>query len=161
MPKVKKPRCAEVIIATIRKLRRTPPGAAAGTASGMAVSRIWPVIREFYSESEFREGVEESLQNGTLLATWQFFDRECGSGFSRKRIGLVTSVPLDFPLKGNIWQRNYLGENLDLFRNRLMIPNSNQFSDLRLYVLADGLPKNIAKLIEKSVQQIIVDMQKN
>ena len=156
-----KPKCSEFIIATARMIRRKPKNFASGPSAtaGIGLHRIFDVVRILYSEQEFRTGLDALFkEQKVILVAFVYTQRDAKTtiGGGRK---LVKAIPKDLLDGYKNWFIDIKGKPAKWGEST----SGTAFRLVRLYVVADGLPRNVAKLCDRGdtlVQKILKSIKK-
>lgn len=133
-----KPPCEKFIIATIRKIRNNPANLKVGSA-GVGISRLWKVVTIIYSEREFCEGLQNLVEDGSILVTARHFQGR------RSWDEVVTRIP---DIMGSVPEKWYLDDGLNYTSKATEDDEGiNLLTYIKVYVRADGLPKMAQKII--------------
>lgn len=158
-----KPDCKDFILATLRKIRLTPSNMKEGTKAGTSLHRLSAIALDVYSEAEFRQGLEDMLQNKTLVATWRIVHVSAKDVWGRVHSELIKSIPANMPLDQGSWRRGMEDETVGRTKHESV--EHDLVLGVKLYVAEDGLPQHVSKLSKKragaSAEQIIAEMQKS
>ena len=158
----KKPSCADFIVAAIRATRLKHKDLKAGTTSGKAVSMVWSLAKRFYSEQLFRQSLDFLFKNGVLIL---IAGVSTDTGYPGCRLEKIPKINKDWLLHDRWWYFDNDGKIVDSesarkggtsFVRTIRCP--------RLYIVADGLPKSVARIVHGSgmskAEQIMASLQK-
>jgi len=169
-----KPKCSDFIVAAIRAIRASGPKMK-GVKPGVAIRRLWSVTSEAYSEKQFREALEELLKSNIVAAAWKLASGTTYEGVggrlesSFRSLGVyrIDSIPEKLPLDGTdpYWYRH----DGEFFKReeREKYEKYEVMDSLRLYVVADGLPKKVPRKNgrktshKKTAKEIIAAMKRS
>ena len=100
----KKPSCAEYIVAAIRTTRAERKGLKPGTASGRALRFVNALVCNFYTDEEFRQGLQALIDNGKVLLVAEVY--EAREGFL-SHLRKISRIPPNVHLNKGwcIWMR--------------------------------------------------------
>jgi len=156
MPK-EKPSCAEFIVAAIRATRAERKGLKPGTASGRALRFVDALACNFYNEEEFRQGLQELLDNGKALLVAEVSEFGTGKD-SFPHLRKISRIPPNVCMDEGWWYLDAHEEPVDTCK----VKEYTCFSRLCLYVVEDGLPARIKEFISGGLtvaEQIMASLQ--
>ncbi len=158
-----KPKSEDYIVEAIREIRAKPVNMESGTAAGVVIYRVWDVVSEIYTEQEFRQGLELLLMQKTLVAVWRICHVKINRNYGPHRDEFITSIPENAPLGRDRWYRDMSGQTLEI--TEVESVEYDLIASIKLFVLADGLPKNYSKRKNTQhgtkAQQILDRLQKD
>ncbi len=157
---MKKPSCAEYILAAIRATRPERKGLKPGTSSGRSLRSIFSITSEFYSEEEFRQGLKALLDSGRVLLVAEGRNVADGThpSWTPPRLVKVSTIPSRAPLGEGWWYLDAEGESIGSGATI----NHTRLNRLCLYLVEDGLPARIAGFITDGLtkaEQIMASLQ--
>lgn len=137
-----KPPCKDFIIAAARRIRMKPANGTPGTASGVALYRLYRVAVGAYTPEEFHAGLEAAIRDETILviATVNETDEQRDI-IGNSHCQIVRTIPFESATK-ETYHRWYT----DLDGNLCGDGRCLRWSILKIYVMADGLPLKVQKL---------------
>jgi hypothetical protein len=153
--KDRKPRCSDFVIAVARKIRMKPTNMVTGTAAGTAIRRIFPIVREYYSDKEFLKTLNQLLTDQTIIitahiSTIEKVDEEKSADAKdwhrrTEKNTKLTTIFRTAPFDRGRWffdrsKRSVQRKDLKPTEEYLAIRSP------RLYVVADGLPQKVTAL---------------
>lgn len=137
-----KPDCGDFIIAAIRALRSNPSNLEKNKGSGVRLMRLWAVASEVYSEGECRDALNQKLRDGSIVAIRRDYDVEPKeTGNYSFRIHQMLDISDQMPLNARFSDTN--GKFLTDVHG---LATYTVIQWVKLYVVADGLPKYVSKI---------------
>ena len=166
MPK-KLPSCSDFIVAAIRATRPTPKNLKPGTSACRGLRLIYSLANQYYSEQQFRRSIDALISSGVILLIARVCERgkrEGGEGsYGPTVTERIFSIPPRVPLNEHRWVLNGEGKPVGRAAEE-QEKYLKSFHSINLYVVADGLPQRIAKLVSSGnrtkADEIIASLQK-
>lgn len=154
----KKPSCSDFIVAAIRATRSSHH--APNARGGKALSMIFSLAKQFYSEQEFRRDLQGLMKNDAVLLVAQVEEARDTSS-SPLRSQKISQIPPGAPLNRRFWTLDAKGKRVD---EPHKAESYTRYWHPILYVVADGLPTTIAKFVTGNgttkAEQIMESLQK-
>jgi hypothetical protein len=156
-----RPVCSDFIIAAIRKERSNRTNMKPGTASGVALHRIFSMAREVYSNQEFRESLQTLIKNDVVILMAQTCEVRSEDSYRFWVRQKIVHIPPRAPLIEHCWRLDSEGEPV----NDRAARSPKTFCGLILYVTVDGLPATIAGTITENgmtkAEQIVASVHRS
>ena len=142
-----KPRCSDFIVSATRALRRNPINTNPNASAGVQIAKVFNFSREKYSPREFVHGLQTLIRDGEAVVIAKVVsvdktDNTIGLRYGFHGFQKIISLPPCSVLDRRSWrlddnQRSVNPEGAKRYR---------LFTEIRLYIKADGLPRLAAAL---------------
>jgi hypothetical protein len=123
-----RPTCEDFVIQTIRTIRIRRTNQTPGTASGVELHKVWKIVSNFYTETEFRAAVKHMLKAQILVGWYSSYQN--GRTLKIK----MEHIPTNWDIKKG-QRRSYIYNN------------SEWVHTAQLHITEDGLSPSICTLI--------------
>lgn len=164
-----KPDCKDFILAVIRRIRRKPTNLKPGTEAGTGLHLVWKFASTVYCEADFRQSLQSLFDSEIMIAVSDIERIPSGRSSVAERDEIIKIIPPNMNLSGS-WRAdadgNTIHRSLDDY-SKARDFDSVYIRRITLYIVADGLPNRVAKLLGSRrgnyailAQSIIDGMQK-
>ncbi len=149
--KTNNPACTDFIVAAIREVRPKTHGVKRGAAAGVNLKKIFNITTTVYSAKEFTQALDKLLQDGTVILsamTYTWSERgENNTNYSRGEVIRLSQAPSEDRCAENDWWEDGSGK---LLQRPITAVSGRAHKNIRLHIIADGLPDRIAGLVSNS-----------
>lgn len=143
------PGCKDFILTAVKETRANLSKLRAGLKSGVSVTRIWSLASNFYSEEEFRKGLNQLYSAGVLLIIWNIGRGVEGRDWHVQHDEIMEKIPPAMPLDSDRWCKEANGSSIIAYADILKTPvwKRDSINAVRLYIRDDNLPKKVSRLL--------------
>jgi hypothetical protein len=145
------PSCTNFIVAAIREVRPKTYGLAHGTASGVSLKKIFLITTTIYSSEQFTKAMSKLLEKGTVILsaeTYTWSDGGHDKSYNHEGLVRLINAPSKEFCMENDWFVDGEGKQL---KPPIKAATGRCHNNIRLHVVADGLPARVAGLATKQL----------
>ena len=144
MPKID---CKQYIVAAIRTIRPKIKNLKPGTAAGVSLYKIFAVA-EGYREHDFRLALKELIEAGSIVII-----AKSGLRGGVAKDTTISVIPATAQLSASWWRMTEDGICVDTVADE--VKWSRYLTDIRLYVVVDGLPQSMTSSNAARINKIL------